>query len=156
MLTHWRGPKPVDQHDLEYAKQILNSFDVVLIMEWFNDETQITALNSLFSGRNNIATTYKVKGDQNMINLLRDRLSPDEQTVLYDLARINRYDIELYEYALTLAAKRLKLIPIITDDITNNLTNELNHSIHCRRNKFPIELKESIGIFRPPGHKGPF
>ena len=68
----------VNEQDLEVAKSVLRSFDIVFLSDWMGDSTQIEALNTLFPGRNNIATGHKVKGDHNAKLKLLATLAPDE------------------------------------------------------------------------------
>lgn len=43
-------PKRVTEEDLEIAKSVLRQFDLVLLSDWMNDNTQIEALNAIFPG----------------------------------------------------------------------------------------------------------
>jgi hypothetical protein len=154
MLTGWRGPDKVTSNDLEKAKQVLADFDIVLIMEWMNDESQIDAINFVFPGRNNIATNHHVKGDKAVITRLQSTLAPDNDAIVEELTVLNKFDIELYEYAKSMAARRLKLVQGVVDKVarenpTPNLEKDCNRYL-------PAPHDSLIGIFRPPGHKGPF
>lgn len=54
MLSGWHARNPrtsrVTAEDLEAAKAVLRSFDVVLLSDWMGDSTQIEAMNALFPG----------------------------------------------------------------------------------------------------------
>ena len=45
MLTNWDGKRAITIADLNRAKEVLRSFDVVIISEWFNNETFVPLLN---------------------------------------------------------------------------------------------------------------
>ena len=80
------------------------------------------------------------------------------------LKSINKYDIRLWEHALSSLALRVPLIPSIVltaaaeqstplRDATSTTDSSIKSTVPQGLN--PL-LKEYIGIFRPPGHKGPF
>ncbi len=68
----------VGPDDLKKAKSVLESFDLILLVEWMQDDTQITALNAIFPGRSSIAPGVKLKGDVSMKTKLHKKLAPDE------------------------------------------------------------------------------
>lgn len=87
------------------------------------------------------------------------------------LTEINKYDIELFEYAQSLWAYRLKFISPLVLNIKKQLgldshMNTVSNTDIYNTNKNQCMLldttikpkfrKEYIGIFQPPGHKGPF
>lgn len=54
MLSGWRGgsaARKVTAQDLEVAKEVLRSFDLVLLSDWMGDATQIEAMNAIFPGK---------------------------------------------------------------------------------------------------------
>jgi hypothetical protein len=88
----------------------------------------------------------------------------------------NKFDLELYEYAQSLMALRIKfigpmitvaheeahIVPLSTSTMDPYLTV---HSRQCpsfpeatHRNSMLLsaKYKSSVGFFQPPGHKGPF
>jgi hypothetical protein len=77
LLIGWRGPGAVDENDLLKAMKVLEKFDVILLTEWMQDESQISAFNSMFPGRSNIATGYKVRGDKKMVQSLSQKYASD-------------------------------------------------------------------------------
>lgn len=77
-FSNWDGKRPIGEADFEKAKQTLLKFDVVFISDWLGDETQVDAINAIFSGRTNLVTGSKLKGNKKMQELLRPRLAPDE------------------------------------------------------------------------------
>lgn len=78
MLTGWVGPNPVTEADLDKAKKILEKFDLVLIKEWMEDDSQLSALNAMFPGRTDLALNPKVVGDYRAKERLRKTLAADE------------------------------------------------------------------------------
>ena len=62
LLINWDNRKEngraINIKDLERAKAILDTFDMILIMEWMNDASQINTLSELFPGRSNIAAKH--------------------------------------------------------------------------------------------------
>lgn len=93
-----------------------------------------------------------------------------QSEVREELARINAYDLRLFDYAQSLMAYRLKLITPIVNDVKRDLglnahrntvnanqLKEARNSGVCRdmEHTLTVEQKKNIGIFRPPGHKGP-
>jgi hypothetical protein len=78
MLTGWKGGPTVGSNDLEKAKQVLDKFDLVLLVEWMQDDTQITALNAIFPGRTSIAPGQKLKGDTRVKDSLGSKFAKDE------------------------------------------------------------------------------
>lgn len=156
MLSDWKGPDKVTRLDLEKAKTVLSAFDLVVIVEWIGDESQIEAINSIFPGRSNIAAEHKVRGDKASIERLQDKLAPDRIEITKKIEDMNALDIELYEFAKSMVAKRLKLIPSLVKKSTTASSNDSKLLKACQAHaRLPSSLKSSIGIFRPPGHKGP-
>lgn len=86
------------------------------------------------------------------------------------LTELNKYDIELFEYAQSLMAYRLKFIApaVLSVKAGLGMDSHLNtvvsqevfnkHHAQCAALdvKLSPELKKHVGIFQPPGHKGPF
>jgi hypothetical protein len=77
-FSGWNGQHPLSEEDLNKAKLALQRFDFVLISEWLGDETQIDALNAVFSGRGSVSAGVKVKGDKKVQDTLRPLLAADE------------------------------------------------------------------------------
>ena len=107
----------------------------------------------------------------------------EELKILHD---INRYDIELYEYALKLVDSRMQLlntksiqgIVLNTESCSSststssstidmeyiklkykysaNGANSEHHPKISNNILMPKVFKNHIGLFQPPGHKGPF
>lgn len=87
------------------------------------------------------------------------------------LTEMNALDLELYEYAQTLMAYRLKFIPptVLKVKAQLGLDSHLNTVVskeifeqkkdQCAAldsSLSPAFKKKYVGIFQPPGHKGPF
>jgi hypothetical protein len=113
-FSNWDGKSPLGSADLVKAKETLLKFDIVLISDWLGDETQVDAINAVFSGRTNLVTGSKLKGNSKMRDQLRSSLSPDEDEVRMKLRKLNEWDLKLYDFALSLASWRLKhVVPIV-------------------------------------------
>ncbi len=155
-LIGWNGKKKITNEDLEYAKSILAKFDVILFQEWMNDETQLSVTNKLFPGRMNIAINHAVKGDVNIKNRYSNIYARDLDKITADLTAINYYDLQLFEFAQTLAIKRFaKMNDIIALSHKPNVSHITNIHELCVVPALTIDLKRDLGIFRPKGHKGP-
>lgn len=84
------------------------------------------------------------------------------------LKSINEYDMRLWDYALSSLALRVPLIPSIVrtaledSSVPQPVMSEesISSPDSTVKSKVPPSLnpllQEYIGIFRPPGHKGPF
>ncbi len=80
--------------DLEKAKSVLRKFDLLLITEWLNDETEHNVLHSLYqnfylqNSNSEIVIPQKVKGDLKLKSELSDRLASNEVKRLPDLTLV--------------------------------------------------------------------
>lgn len=88
------------------------------------------------------------------------------------IREINGYDLQLWEYAQSLMAYRLKLVAPAISAVKRRLGIDLHQKFvdpgaarnaallaRCRGlQSSPSRQvqKRAIGIFQPPGHKGPF
>lgn len=87
------------------------------------------------------------------------------------LKEINQYDLQLFAYAQSLMAYRLKFLSPTVESVKAQLglDSHLNtvvsgevynkHKDQCAAldsQLSPEFKKKHIGIFQPPGHKGPF
>ena len=87
------------------------------------------------------------------------------------LTEINTFDLQLFEYAKTLLAYRLKFIPptvlsiktqLSLDSHMNTVVSEevfAKHKDQCGALDSALDpefKRKYLGIFQPPGHKGPF
>jgi len=66
---------------------------------------------------------------------------------------LNKYDIELFQYARLLTAQRVKLVPDIVDEVMNNLQKTTAKECSTTMDR---SLNYKLGLFQPFGHKGPF
>jgi hypothetical protein len=153
VLSGWTGPEPVSRKDLLTAKANLEKFDFVLIQEWMADISQVDAMTALFPGRLNIAAGSKVKGDKDVKQRYESIFSPDIASLREKMKIINKYDIELYEYARFLTAQRVKLVPDIVDSVMNNIQKTSPKECSVLMDH---KLYNKLGLFQPFGHKGPF
>lgn len=78
MLTGWTGSTPITEADYNRAVEVVKQFDIVLLTEWMQSDTQLTAMNTMFPGRSQVAPGYKVKGDKKLKDKLKTALASDE------------------------------------------------------------------------------
>lgn len=171
MLSGWTGEKEVDEEDLEKAKKVLNNFDVILLTEWMSDETQVNAIHALFPSHARAANRRMVKGDKKAKERLKDSLAPDEDSIIEELISINELDLKLWEYVQSLSAFRLRQIEELVIESKRQLglsehrnvlrvdqsSQEALHQCSLLHSGLTTQQKkQSIGVFQPPGHKGPF
>ncbi len=77
------GNRPLNATDLEHAKAMLRKFDLVLITEWLNDESEHNLLDKIhhhfYSHNSNqhLVIATKVKGDSKMRDALSSTLTPN-------------------------------------------------------------------------------
>jgi len=164
MLTGWTGAEVIGESHLEQAKIVLKHFDVVLVMEWMQDARQIDAMNAIFPGRTVVAAKHMLRGDKKAKERLQAQLAPDEQKMRDEIAKFNKYDILLWDFAQSLLARRLRVLqgiatsahkagPFTEEKTAHAECGAHSHSAHGRLER---DLTSQLGIFRPPGHKGPF
>jgi len=102
LTGRYRQPlAPVTEEDYELAKDILSSFDAVMITEWMGWANQTALINAIvgeptlrFPARNK----NKVSKPSNLL---------DEATLEW-VRDMNKWDIKLYEYAKDLMRSKLK------------------------------------------------
>lgn len=157
MLMGWTGEHvdgKLNESHLSKAKQVLNSFDVILLTEWMEDASQIDAQNALFPGRSTIATKHMLKGDKKAKERLQSKLAPNEDDIKTLLKKMNYLDLQLWEYAQSLVAKRVKIIPKLVKE-AKTIAESYSGDCGKRVNNLPRALREQLGIHQPPGHKAP-
>jgi hypothetical protein len=76
-------------------------------------------MNDMFPGRCNIAVRDSNKGDKETKTRWTPKLAPDESEIANELKALNKFDLELFEFAKDLLAKRLKFVPSIVQEVTN-------------------------------------
>ncbi len=158
MLTGWTGEHvdgPLTEVHLVKAKKVLDSFDVVLLTEWMEDATQIDALNALFPGRSTIATKHMLRGDKKAKDRLHATLAPDEEDVKAELKKINSLDLQLWDHAQSLVARRLRAIPALVKQATGMAVAGTTSQCGTRVRTLPKLLTDQLGVHQPPGHKAP-
>ena len=158
MLTGWTGEHvdgPLTEAHLVKAKKILDTFDVVLLTEWMEDATQIDALNALFPGRSTIATKHMLRGDKKAKDRLHATLAPDEEDVKAELKKINSLDMQLWDHAQSIVARRLRAIPALVKQAAGMAAAGTTRQCGTRVRNLPKLLVEQLGIHQPPGHKAP-
>jgi hypothetical protein len=148
---------PLTRADLEIAKgRLRDEFDFVFITETM-DNTAYTSLFYDIMGVSSIGTsqTEEKANEVNRDNVkkLENSLAKDKAEVIAYLTEINKFDIELWEFAMELSVNR-------TRDGTSLLNSRKasTTTANCNNNhvKLVSALRPITGIFRPPGHKGPF
>ena len=79
-----------------------------------------------------------------------------------DLTEINKFDLELWDYAQSLVALRLKEVPALVKqadqlDVLAKKNQHLEQRFQCNAPRYhlPGPLAVQTGVFRPVGHKGP-
>jgi len=147
VLSNWTGPGPITSNNFEIAKENLKKFDIILIQEWMKSITQWNAIVSTFPSSKSLESVYNVKADPSIRKNLVSRFAANETAIIEKMIKINKFDLMLYDYALKLAAMRLKLMPSIVEASKNKLTNKA-----CIVNV----NKSQVDLHRPNGHKGPF
>jgi hypothetical protein len=147
VLSNWTGPGPITSNNFEIAKENLKKFDIILIQEWMKSITQWNAIVSTFPSSKSLESVYNVKADPSIRKNLVSRFAANETAIIEKMIKINKWDLMLYDYALKLAAMRLKLMPSIVEASKNKLTNKA-----CTVNV----NKSQVDLHRPVGHKGPF
>ena len=159
ILTHLDHPNIIKL--LDYFE---TPSDVVLVMEWMQDARQIDAMNALFPGRTVVAAKHMLRGDKKAKERLQAQLAPNEQQMRDEIAKFNKYDILLWDFAQSLLARRLRVLqgiatsahkagPFTEEKTAHAECGAHSHSVHGRLER---DLTSQLGIFRPPGHKGPF
>jgi hypothetical protein len=81
------------------------------------------------------------------------------------LEKLNELDMELWSFAQDLVTRRYRLAEGYYSALGGSHGHEQANRAHqgsvarCKAEnsaRLPIELEKQLGIFRPPGHKGPF
>ena len=72
----------IGENELELAKERLRQFDIVFLIEWMHDETQIDALTGLFP-HEGLSALHQVKGNPNAKKRLGDKLLSPSEVNLY-------------------------------------------------------------------------
>jgi hypothetical protein len=73
------------------------------------------------------------------------------------LAEMNKFDLQLFEYAKSLVALRLMEFKKIVETAAMDTPDNQGKSMHCKAvpGNFLVVHKPYFGVFQPPGHKGP-
>lgn len=164
MLIGWTGAEVIGGRELEQAKTVLRHFDIVLVLEWMQDARQIDAMNALFPNRGVVAAKHMLRGDHKAKARLKPRLAHNEAEVKATIAAFNSWDMLLWDFAQSLLARRLKVLHhvassahklgrFVDDKEAHSNCGAHSHSVQGRLDR---DLLSQLGIFRPPGHKGPF
>eukprot|EP00597_Dinobryon_sp_UTEXLB2267_P009183 CAMPEP_0170084150 /NCGR_PEP_ID=MMETSP0019_2-20121128/19435_1 /TAXON_ID=98059 /ORGANISM="Dinobryon sp., Strain UTEXLB2267" /LENGTH=288 /DNA_ID=CAMNT_0010300127 /DNA_START=106 /DNA_END=972 /DNA_ORIENTATION=+ len=110
-LIAWQGVDPIGELELQNAKEILQSFDLVLIEEWMHWPSSLSANHPLFKqlNRTTTTTTATTITTATTPNHLNDR---KPQNFLHNEAETGRFvvrnsfDIRLYLFAQSLVRDR--------------------------------------------------
>ena len=105
----------------------------------------------VFPGARRLNLIRRVVGDSCLKMILSPVYTQDQEKVKEKITAKNKYDILLYKYALTLAAKRQHLFSSIVERSARvNVTVSINHYT-CQ----VAIRKKHVGHHQPAGHKGP-
>ncbi|KAJ1397372.1 hypothetical protein B484DRAFT_458710 [Ochromonadaceae sp. CCMP2298] len=122
-----------------------------------------------------LSLSKQVRGDGSARARLTARLAADEEGVVRFLSARNQWDLQLYAYAQTLAAERLRLIPGLVGGVKGVGAVVAVGAVKgvggvggvegaggiplCGPLLIPPSLRRQwgrwVGIFQPPKHKGP-
>jgi len=91
------GCELTEKH-LEHAKAVINSFDLVLIMEWLDDPRSLLMIETVIGIK--FSTEHKRSHGSKRVNALSPKLRRK-------LEEWNKWDLRLYEYATELVFERM-------------------------------------------------
>jgi len=119
-----------------------------------------------------VSLGHKIRGDNNARTKLTPDLAADEAQIKEELIKMNYYDLQLWDYAQSLMAYRLKLIVPMVQQVKKDLGLSAHQNVlsskdlvkmsnkHDECNNLDFKLnadqKKNVGVIRPAGHKGPF
>ena len=98
---------------------------------------------------------------------LGSKLASDEEQMKQLLREINELDLRLWKHAQTLVQTRWKYFQQLSSSSINNgdfsthlptnsgSAKDAQRSMQCGVVSLPPVLGKDVGLFRPPGHKGP-
>ena len=96
--------QPINEKDLEMAKKVLSGFDLVVITEWMSNRDQTDYWNAVLGTKIYMDFPFRqTSSNWRYANLL------DDDTIAY-LKELNKYDIELYEFAKELTKSRMDAV----------------------------------------------
>ena len=152
------GSARVGPRELAMAKAALVRFDVVLRVEDLSpaapsaDSAVALLLDAVVlpPGREQAGPTAKVshalKGDAEPKRRLGPKLAKDEAAVRETLREINRWDLELMQFADRLIAARQRRAK-------RGLEDNAQDAARTCASQLGKDLRDQLGIFRPVGHK---
>eukprot|EP01038_Epipyxis_sp_PR26KG_P015316 gene15316-20641_t len=159
MLSNWSGNKGiVTERDYQIAIRNLERFDLIFLKEFINQTIQIQAIELMFPIAKKLKFEKILQSDKRL-KLQFKNLTMNQEYVIRLLVQHNTYDLRLWEYAQSLVEYRLQFIQPIMKDISIQIHNRSKLlRKECSEVSQPInhDMKQSLGIFRPFGHKGPF
>lgn len=111
---------PVDEEDLTLAKRILDNIDVLLITEWMDSEDatykeEIQGQLTLFNYILGVDVVAFPRAHDKTLTLQRPSREIDETTIAY-LEDLNKYDMQLYEYAQDLIRNRIEQLRALQEE----------------------------------------
>ena len=107
-LTGWKGNTSITVNDLIKAKRILRDFDIVLISELMNHGIQNNFIKSFFDI--NFEIPKFLQGNTHTMESMKLSLASDMTEVREILMELNKYDLQLFEYAKMLVKQRLPVL----------------------------------------------
>ena len=137
------------------AKENLSKFDFVLITEEFRNQIYINVFGTMLNSEDIVKSSIGEmvnKGSSKNSEKLKSTLAPDIESVVAELKQLNRFDLELYEFAKELSKQRF-------DNFQKNSAEPYPLPESCS-NKRELAASMSkvgrwLGLDRPVGHKGP-
>jgi hypothetical protein len=88
-------------------------------------------------------------------------IAPSELAMQAEISKelevLNKLDLELYDYAQSLLARRLKeIVPLVEKAKSHAHDRQYLKSCSKQHYLVPREMNSYLGVVRPQGHKGPF
>ena len=158
-LISWKGSenRRINYDDFVRACQVLESkFEIVFITEWLHYGNQSGFLDEIFP----LGYSFLSKDVVGKIDLKKKlkgkMIGQNENVYISHLREVNKYDIMLWEYAMSLV--EMRAIALNDNPIFSSSSIEANickrrSSINSRICRNP---SKTFGLFQTPGHKGPF
>lgn len=108
-LIGWRGGVIDYRTALPQAKAVIEGFDILVLSEWMSDPEQKKYLSSLLGDKAVPGSETKlVSSDKTARLRLHSQLMLREAETMAILYELNKYDLELYEYAQKLLRNRIE------------------------------------------------
>mmetsp|Transcript_8746 Transcript_8746/g.14883 ORF Transcript_8746/g.14883 Transcript_8746/m.14883 type:complete len:458 (+) Transcript_8746:72-1445(+) len=165
---------PASRAHLQAAKSALAQVDVVLLTEQMRAANTSALLEHNFGhprhpqrgagqlGGLGLLQKRSNKVDTSEVKRLEALLASDKDAVTRRLEQLNELDLELWDFAQELVARRGQLAEGYYSALGGSHGHEQadrqGTAARCRAENgtpLPAALEKHLGVFRPPGHKGP-